>query len=183
MLFSMTGYGRASVPLKDKNMVVEIKSLNSKFLDLRIKSPTNLQKRELELRKLIGDQLLRGKIETTIAFTSASGGESYAINKEAFKSHYKSLLEITSELHSSPVHFLDGLLRIPDVVSTYDEPLNDEEWGKVIEVTTQAVEQINNHREIEGTAICDDLKIRIELILKALGKIKPFEEARIEKVN
>ncbi len=183
MLLSMTSYGQASTSLQNKRVTVEIKTLNSKFIDLRLKLPTNLTESEMWLRKHLQDQLHRGKIEVNIGYENAEGGETYLINRSIFEQYHQQLTSLIDELALPSQDLLQSILRLPEVVSASEESLSEDEVEKLKTAINEAIQKVNKHRLQEGTAIEKDLDKQIDLILKYLNKIKPYEEDRVNKVR
>ena len=116
MLLSMTGFGRASQTYKDKTISVEIRALNSKMLDIRLKTPQNFKEKELELRRILSEQLERGKIDLTINIQSL-GESDYGINQTVFKQYYKQITELCTELGIDKGDVVQTILRIPAVIA------------------------------------------------------------------
>ncbi|MDH3648576.1 MAG: YicC family protein, partial [Saprospiraceae bacterium] len=128
MLFSMTSYGRVSAPLGDKSIVIELKTLNSKFVDLRLRLPANFYEKEMWIRKHIHDRVHRGKVEATLNFQNEEGGEIYNINRALFKDYFTQLQTISDELGLENGDLLGPILKLPEVVSSSENPLNEEDW-------------------------------------------------------
>lgn len=183
MLLSMTSYGRASGLLNKQNISVEIKTLNSKFVDLRLKLPTGLQEYEMEIRKILHDKILRGKIEATFAFENQHSNENYAINEGVFIAYYKQLQALSDELGIEKGDLMTSILRLPEVVSTTEQVITEEDWVTVSKVIDDAIENLTTHRLEEGSAIEKDMRTQIEFIVDQLQEILPYETERIEKVR
>ncbi len=183
MLLSMTSYGRSSAALRDKQVVIEIKTLNSKFIDLRVKIPSSFNEKELWLRKHLQEKLLRGKVEVTIDFENSDVAESYQINQAAFKQYHQQLQTLVNDLKISEGDLVASILRLPDVVATSEETMTDEEWKIIQGALTQCIAKLQAHREEEGSSIATDLTKQIKLILEHLSKIDPLESDRVQKVR
>ena len=183
MLLSMTSYGRSSTPLADKQVVIEIKTLNSKFIDLRLKIPSSFNEKELWFRKHLQEKMLRGKIEITIGFENHEGGESYQINRPVFKQYHEQLTSIANELTLPDSDLLATILRLPDVVATSEDSLTEEEWIKTRKALELAISKVQSHREEEGVSIENDLSKQIHLILQYMEGIDPLESDRVNKVR
>ena len=182
MLLSMTSYGRASGPLSNQNIAVEIKTLNSKFIDLRLKLPPGLQEYEMDLRKILQDKVIRGKIETTFTFENG-GAESYAINEAAFKVYYDQLSKLANSLKIEQSDLLGTIMRLPDVVATAEQTIGDDDWKIVLGLLDKALENLIAHRIEEGGAIEKDMRSQVQFISDQLLEIIPFENERIDKVR
>ena len=183
MLLSMTSYGRGSAQLKDRQVAVEIKTLNSKFIDLRLKVPTNFNENEMWLRKYLQDKLLRGKIEVNIGFENKEGSETYQINRSVFKQYHHQLKAISEKLDLPTHDLISAIMRLPDVISSAEETLSEEEWTLIKGAIDDALNKIDAHRKEEGMSIEKDLVKQLQLILEYLGKVKPFEDERVLKVR
>ncbi|MCB0638411.1 MAG: YicC family protein [Lewinella sp.] len=174
----MTGYGRATQSQGDKTFSVEIRSLNSKYTDLRLKSPQNLREKETELRKIVMDFAQRGKLEMTIEVKSAQGDDQYGLNVSLFKRYYQTLHQLTEELGFQGEDMLTAILRLPNVVASEDGDLPDSEWEALLQTLNSALEKFQQFRATEGEALEVDLRARIEGILANLVQLPPFEEER-----
>ena len=183
MVLSMTSYGRSSQLISDRQIIVELKTLNSKFLDLRLKLPSNLNEKELWIRKFLQEKLLRGKVEVLVGFETPDGGDNYSINEQIFRQYHNQLSRLASDFELKQGDILGAILRLPDVVVTDERPLTDAEWNKVQIVIDEAVQHIQQHRKEEGQAIETDLKKQIEQILHYMALIDPLEEDRVNKVR
>ncbi len=183
MLLSMTSYGRATQTFDRKNIVVELKTLNSKYLDLRMKAPSNLLERELQVRKMISERIVRGKIEATISFETTSGSEYYHINRALFIQYWQEVKSVCEETGLAVKDVVGSLLRLPEVVSTADGVMSDEEWSVLKQTVEHALQALIDHRKIEGNATAADLNNRLENVLNLLEKTKIYENERSELVR
>lgn len=183
MLMSMTSYGRASGLLKNQNISVEIKTLNSKFVDLRLKLPAGLQEFEMEIRKILHDKIFRGKIEANFSFENQHSNESYTINEDVFTSYFDQLQKLAAKLNLDKTDLLSAIIRLPEVVITSEAAISEEEWKIVRTVVEAAIENLTTHRMEEGAAIEKDMRGQIAFILEQLQEIIPFENERIDKVR
>ncbi len=181
MLLSMTGYGRSEKNYGNKEISVEIKSLNGKTSDLRLRVPANFKEKELEIRKMIMEDCKRGKLEATVSVTSAHGEEEYALNKELFK---KYLDELTSfNIPNDSSDYVQSIMRIPNVVKAELKDLDDEEWKVIKQVTQEALGNIKSFRKEEGDVTKVDFETRVNSIQNHLEAITPFEQGRVEKLK
>ncbi|MCB0669160.1 MAG: YicC family protein [Saprospiraceae bacterium] len=179
----MTSYGRASGLLKNQNISVEIKTLNSKFVDLRLKLPAGLQEFEMEIRKILHDKIFRGKIEANFSFENQHSNESYTINEDVFTSYFDQLQKLAAKLNLDKTDLLSAIIRLPEVVITSEAAISEEEWKIVRTVVEAAIENLTTHRLEEGAAIEKDMRWQIAFILEQLQEIIPFENERIDKVR
>lgn len=183
MLLSMTGYGRSTIKYKDKSITVEIRSLNSKYTDLRIKLPQMYREKESDLRKLISDKVERGKIDFTIETVSIQGEEEHTLNIPLFKKYHKDLYNLSQELNIVQGDIVHSILRLPNVVTSAAESLEEEEWAHVMKAIHSAFEHFDQYRLAEGAAMEKDLRLRVNNIETHFGALQPFEAERIEKLR
>lgn len=179
----MTGYGRASKVFESKSITCEIRSLNSKFTDIRLKLPQNYKEKEQELIKIASESIERGKVDINLDIQSSQGDEEYSLNKALFKKYYQELNGLSTDLNLGNENLMSAILKLPHVVFPAQETLDPKEIEQVKEVLRTAVEQFNNFRHNEGKALEKDLKHRISNILMNLEKVTPFELERIEKIK
>lgn len=179
MLLSMTGYGRASSTYEKKTISVEVRSLNSKYTDIRLKVPSNFREREHQLRKLLTNKAERGKIEMTIEVKSMTGDDGYGLNMPLFKKYFSELSALADELGTSKEGLMQGILRIPNVVMAEDSDIDEEEWKAILNTVNEALDKFHSFRLAEGAAMEEDLRLRVNNILQALEQVNPFEKERI----
>ena len=175
----MTGFGRAESKLHDKKFSVEVKSLNGKSSDVRLKIPAYFREKELVIRQMISSKLIRGKIDAIVSIASESGDDEYGLNKELFKKYYKELDGLKSELNIPEADIMASILRIPNVIQTQETDLNEEEWNVVSELIQSAVANLQNFRKTEGASLEKDLRHRVNSIATLLNQIEPFEKERM----
>ncbi len=184
MLVSMTGYGKAECELPGRKVTVEIKSLNSKQLDISTRLPSFLKEREIDIRNEISRELERGKIDCYISTELISEDSAHKINKEIVKNYIKQLREINEELKlNNDEQLIQVAMRLPDALKADREELEEDEWDKIIKSLHTAIAGVKAYRSREGNILEDDIKKRIHLILEKLEKIKLFEEARIQNIR
>ncbi len=175
----MTGYGRATATHKEKTITIEIRSLNSKFTDIRFKFPANYKEKEPFLRKYITQKVERGKIDVTIDVKSFQGDEAFSLNVPLFKKYYLELSHLAKELGMPPGDLMQAILRIPSVIGGIEEEIEPEEWACVEKTLDEALEKFETYRKAEGAAMESDLRLRIANILDCLKNLNPFEKDRI----
>jgi len=183
MLLSMTGFGRATNAINDKTITIEIRSLNSKFTDIRFKMPQAYKEKEHELRKLISDKAQRGKIDITIDLKSLNGDGEYALNQALFTKYYKELHQLSVELAMPSADIMQAILRIPNVVSSASDTVDESEWQAVLDTINDALNNFTSFRLEEGGAMEKDCRSRIESILQLLSELKPLESERVTKLR
>jgi len=183
MLYSMTGFGRAFSAYKDKKIIFEIRSLNGKTTDLRLRYPLNYKDKEIEIRKTVLSAMERGKIDGTLTIESELGEECYTLNKTLFKKYYSELKELIGETDIEGGDILQSILRIPNVVMPQESIPDKEEWVLVQKLILEAVENINAFRKKEGAVMYNDLKENIDGIIQNLEGLEPYEENRIDTIK
>ena len=183
MLLSMTGFGRAKGTYKDKTISIELRSLNSKFTDLRFKLPQNYREREPDFRKKITKALERGKIEMTIDVVSMKGDGEFGLNKALYKKYFQEIQSLNKEMGHASADISQAVIRLPNVVAAESNSMEEEEWQKVLDILDLAIDNFNNFRKTEGTAMDEDCKTRVKNISAYLEQVDPFETNRVEKLR
>ena len=184
MIRSMTGYGIAEQTFLTKKITVEIKTLNSKQLDLAVKLPNELRATELDLRNRIGTKLQRGKVDVVITITDTDLTQTYHIDKDVVRAYKDQMVAITTELGIAPPADLAAVLfRMPGILSTPAESYDEAFIGKVGETVDQALEMVDGFRIQEGQTLKKDLLHRVELILGLLEQVEPYEKSRHEVIK
>ncbi len=175
----MTGYGRATNTYDSKVIIAEVRSLNSKFTDMRVKIPSNFRDKEHQMRRLISERIERGKIDMTIEVKSMQGDEGFGLNVPLFKRYYKELSALSDEMDMPKDGLMAAILRIPNVIMTEEGDVDEEEWNTVERTLAEALENFDNFRKAEGAVIEEDLRLRVRNIGSALALVDPFEQERI----
>ncbi len=183
MIKSMTGFGKGEATVDDKKIRVELRSLNSKQLDLSIKLPGKYRAAEAEMRSIITRELQRGKVDCFVSFEAATAETSAHINREAFKAYAKELREVCVENNVTTDSFLNAVLRMPDVITSEEREVSEAELAAIIEATKAACAELNNFRIQEGAILIADLLGRIDLIEKYRHEVEQFEGARVETIK
>ena len=187
MIQSMTGYGKATAELPDKKINVEIKSLNSKAMDLSTRIAQEYREKEIEIRNEISKVLERGKADFSLWIEKKEGADAAPINKDVLKSYYSQLDSISRELVipcPAPEDWLQLLLRMPDVMTkTEIQELTEEEWSMVHATILEAISHLVDFRKQEGAALEKKFREKIANINSLLEQITPYEKERVEKVK
>ena len=179
MIKSMTGFGRTTVEVTGKSITVEIRTLNSKQLDLNTRIAPLFRNNENEIRSLISHELERGKIDFTISIDK-NAAPNVCINSELAKSYYDALTALSAELQNPvPSDIFMQVLRMPDVISTPQEELSEELWNTVVAAIQETCDKVNDFRITEGAVLAKDFEKRICLIRDMIDEVTPFEENRI----
>lgn len=180
----MTGYGKAECELSSKKITVEIKSLNSKQLDISSRIPNIYKSKDIEIRKMISEKLVRGKVEFTLYYEQMGEEANASINIPIVKNYFEQLKKVYSEFNFEMSEIaIQSIIRLPDAVKMEHEELNEEDWLKISEVVEQAIEQTDQFRIQEGLALEQDILSQIQLILNLKELVTPFENERIELVR
>ncbi|MBO5830496.1 MAG: YicC family protein [Alistipes sp.] len=181
----MTGFGKGEAVVGDKKFRVELRSLNSKQLDLSIKIPSKYRAAEAEVRSIVTRELQRGKVDCFVSFEAAVAETSAHINRETFKAYAEELRQVSAEggLTISDDALLRSVLRMPDVVTNEEREVSDDELKAVLEAATMAAEELNKFRVQEGAILIADLLKRIDLIEQYRHEVEPFEGARVDVIK
>ena len=189
MIFSMTGYGKAEKQVaNNKKLIVEVRSLNSKSLDLNVRIAPQLRSKELEIRTLIGQRLERGKIDLSIYYQDAAQDQEATtytpINREAFAYYYKELTTLQQELGWDNQDIVSAILRMPDVTKIQESnEISDEEWAIVLQAIDEAIDAFNAFRKQEGASLYQMFCEKLDAIATLLAEVEPYEQSRIEKIK
>jgi uncharacterized protein (TIGR00255 family) len=179
----MTGYGRAEMTFNDKTLLVEIKSLNGKQFDVRLNIPSLLKPVEVEIRNTLNEHLFRGSVECNILVRSNGASKPVNINKDLAKSYYQPIVELADELGIGKENILSTLLKMPDVVSSTNEVLAEDEKLAIFGLLKQAIDLLNLHRKEEGKSIELDLLERVAGIEAQQAAIAVLEPNRRTKIK
>ena len=177
----MTGYGRAIVDLPSKTMLIEIRSLNSKSLDLNLRIPNELRSRELEIRKLVAKQLKRGKIDVSIYAQKIKTQSCTKINSKIIESYIKKLKSIDNSAELTEL--LKIAVGLPDAISNEKEEINKKNWTKIITGLNKCLSDIESYRIVDGKAMLKDLKLRISAIQKNLFRVIKIDPKRVKNIR
>tara|TARA_X000000368_G_scaffold116616_1_gene90979 strand:- start:626 stop:1471 length:846 start_codon:yes stop_codon:yes gene_type:complete len=176
----MTGYGKAEAQLRDKNILLEIKSLNSKNLDISVRLPNEIREIELGLRKIISENLLRGKIDLFVTIEDCSNNQSKSINSTVVNDYINQLRDIYP---GDEIELLKLAIKLPNTITNKKEVNGKNETNEIEKLLGHAIKDLKKYRLEEGRALKIDLEIRIKNILNSLSEIKKFESKRIDRVK
>ena len=185
MIKSMTGFGKGEAVFNDKKFRVELRSVNSKQLDLNIKIPGKYRAAEAEVRAILTRELQRGKVDCFVSFESSVAETPAHINREAFAAYAKELREVCAmnAVIADGDYFLSTILRMPDVVTSEEQEVSDDELKAIIAAAEEAAAQLNAFRIQEGAILVADLLKRIDLIEQYRHEVEPYETARVEVIK
>jgi len=184
MIQSMTGYGKTVVAYKGKKINVEVKSLNSKQLDLTTRIAPLYREKEMEVRQIVAEKLLRGKVELAVWIEKDAVTEATPVNTALMDSYYQQLKTFAEEHAIAGIDWMQTLVRMPDVLTkTEVEVLDEEEWKVVREGVCEAVQHLVDFRTQEGAALERKFAEKIDNIEQLLASIEPYEKSRVEKIR
>lgn len=165
MLKSMTGFGKAEGTVNGKKITVELRSLNSKQLDLNLRMPGIYREKELELRSWLSDNIQRGKADLLIFYESLEAEKRMAINKQLMIAYYNDLKEVAEQTGIPQADYINALMRIPDILKPDNQALDETEWAGVMGVVKDAYARFDSYRKAEGAKLKIDFEMRINEIL------------------
>lgn len=180
MIQSMTGYGKTVLQISTKKITIELKSLNSKNLDLNVRIPPYYREKELDIRKKLATTLVRGKVDFSIFIENNGGTTSSKINEIAVKDYMNQLKTIVD---SNEIELLKMAVRLPDSLKTEREELDEKEWEQIENSINETIEKINTYRIDEGVSMQTDFNLRISLIEGLLEKVIEIDPKRIAHVK
>jgi len=184
MLLSMTGFGKASRTVAGKKITVEIKSLNSKQMDLSARVPSVLREKEIDIRSLVATRLLRGKVDVSVSIEDVTTTATSAINVDAIRTYKEQITTAAETLNiPTPADWFSTLLRMPEVLKTKAEDLTDEMGRTAMETVSDAIDALIAFRKQEGASLERVFVENIEAIRGLLAEIEPFEKSRVEKIK
>ena len=185
MIQSMTGYGSMVVAYKEKKIHVEIKSLNSKQLDLQTRIAPLYREKEMEMRQMVAEALIRGKVDMSVWIEKETGVDATPVNTALMENYYQQLKTIAQKTGiPEPQDWMYTLTRMPDVLTKTDvETLDDAEWVVVRQAVADALQNLVNFSCQEGAALQKKFEEKIDNIAGLLAAIEPFEKGRVEKIK
>ncbi|MGB1169657.1 MAG: YicC/YloC family endoribonuclease [Flavobacteriaceae bacterium] len=183
MIQSMTGYGKSVLHLSDKKVTIEIKSLNSKNLDLNVRIPTYYRIKELQVRKELASSLVRGKVDFSIYIEMTAEETSTKVNKGVVSEYMQQLRNVVQAGSTNDVELLKMAVKMPDALKTEREELDEDEWKEINVNIKKAIKEIIQYRTDEATSLEDDFKLRIKNIQTFLTEVRSLDKARIEFVK
>ena len=183
MIQSMTGYGKTVLQLPTKKVTIEIKSLNSKNLDLNVRIPSYYKEKELAVRKKLASALVRGKVDFSIYVEMTAEETSTTLNQGVVKQYLQQLRNVVQTETSNEVELLKMAVRMPDALKTEREELDENEWNLIDEHIEIAIQEIIKYRMDEAASLEIDFKERIANIKTYLKEVKSLDGDRIENVK
>jgi len=184
MILSMTGYGKVTRDFPERQIVAEIKTLNSKQADISVRLPALFRSKEIEIRRLLAEKLVRGKIEVTLSITDFTGATYPDVNSAAVSHYLKQLRAIATELDIIYEEALvQSLLRWPEVLSEKSQEIDEEQWQETRETLLEAAAQVEQFRRQEGQMLEEDMRSHVTVIEELLQQVSPYEAERITAVR
>jgi len=177
----MTGFGRAEGVFEGKKITIDIKSLNSKSFDLNIKIPLRYKEKEFEIRKILSDKLIRGKVDCYVNIENLEETNDVKINKALIDSYMNQLREVAAD--GPDFEYLKMAVRLPDAITSRPDEICEGEWETLAGIVQNAVERFKEFRTTEGKILHEELERNIQNIDKYLNEVIPFEEERINAVK
>ncbi len=184
MIKSMTGYGKAEFETGNKKITIELKSLNSKQIDINTRIPMLYREKDLAIRKEISEKLVRGKIDFALYIEDHGSESNSAINEPVVISYFNQLSAIQKSL-GLPVteQIMQSIMRLPDTVKTVFEALDEKEWQEIFAHIREVIRLVDDFRKQEGDALSRDISSNIAEIQGLFSQIDPFEEQRIQNIK
>ncbi len=185
MIKSMTGFGKATADCGTKKIIVEVKSLNSKQLDINLRTPTLYKEKDIEIRNMIKNALERGKVDMFIYFDNAEEDKDVAVNQSVVKQYYNQMLDVASSLgvEVDKGELLQTVMRFPDTMQVKMDELDEEAWNGLKSAIEQALADVDQFRVQEGKVLIADILKRIELIKSLSGEVPQFEKQRVVTIK
>ena len=184
MIQSMTGYGKTVVAYKGKKINVEVKSLNSKQLDLTTRIAPLYREKEMEVRQMVAEVLIRGKVDFSIWVEKDETTVAAPVNMELMEGYYRQLQGFAQKHDMTGIDWMQTLMRMPDVMSKNEvEVLEDDEWSQVRQGVSDALQHLVDFRTQEGAALEKKFAEKIDNIEQLLASIEPYEKSRVEKIR
>ncbi|MDF2447599.1 MAG: YicC-like protein [Bacteroidota bacterium] len=179
----MTGFGKANKEFHNKTVNVEIRSLNSKNMDLSLRLSSTYRDKEHELKSEITKLLERGKVDLSIYVESKVIETPVEINIDLAKTYYEKLKHLATELNEPTTNLMPHVLKMPDVLKSERKEPDEQDWKDILQVVFLAVEELNKFRKDEGKSIENDFENRLAIIADALEKIKAHDASRIQNIK
>ena len=183
MLLSMTGFGKSNGVFESKKVSVEIRSLNSKGLDLSIKIASSYKDLETDIRKMLSENLDRGKVDIGIFIESTNESLNNILNNEVATKYYSAIKKLNESWGEAPQDYLSIVLRMPEVLNTQTSELTEEEKKWILNLVNETCGKLNDFRAQEGAALKKEFEVRIGEIRSLLSQIEAFEDIRILQIK
>lgn len=179
MLLSMTGFGNAKGHFEGREIVIELRCINSKVSDFRLKLPNSYRQHELDIRKILNDKVIRGKLDLNISIDSNGMSEEFTLNKPLFLNFYNQIQQLSTSIDLSQSDILNAILKFPNVISAQETLISSQQYKFTVDLLLEAIEKLNDFRSIEGTMIGNDMALRTQFILDHLQKVEALDTDRL----
>ena len=180
----MTGFGKAEKKTEFRTICIELRSLNSKQIDINLRLPGIYREMEMDIRNMLTNRMVRGKVDMLVTYEEDAVSEGNNINKELVSGYYKQACNIADSLNLNiPEDILNTLLRMPDVFKSEKSEITAQEKALFMECLSSAIYELDNFRIQEGKALLSDMLNRVDYIEDALVKIQPFEQSRMDDIK
>ena len=181
----MTGFGKATADYGTKKVIVEVKSLNSKQLDINLRTPSLYKEKDIEIRNMIKNVLERGKVDMYIYFDNAEDDKDVAVNRSVVKQYYDQMLEVATSLgvEVNKGELLQTIMRFPDTMQARMEELDEEAWNCLREAIEKALSDVDQFRIQEGKVLIADILKRVDLIKSLSAEVPQFEKQRVVTIK
>ncbi len=183
MIKSMTGYGKGVGSTESINVIVEIRSLNSKQLDINLRLPQNLKFKEIELRNAVGSVLKRGKVDVSILVEQSTAESASVLNLEMAKHYFYELEQLAAVTGQNSIDYIPIIVKMPDVFIAKTSEISDDDVAVIVQSLNDAITGVDAFREKEGAVLEKDIKSRVETILVLLDSVDKFENQRIVNIK
>jgi uncharacterized protein (TIGR00255 family) len=183
MLRSMTGFGKSEGTIGNKKFTIELRSLNSKQLDLNMRIPSTYREKELELRSWLSENIQRGKADLLVYYESLDAEKRLSINKPLMLAYYEDLKAFSDEAGVSGGDYLNALMRIPDVLKPESTELNEEEWAALFSLIKDAFHRFDTYRKLEGEKLSKEFEHRVATILENRNALQEPIKTRNQRVR
>ncbi|MGB0984785.1 MAG: YicC/YloC family endoribonuclease [Saprospiraceae bacterium] len=183
MLLSMTGFGRSESTHKQQDIIVELKSINSKFLDLKLRLPQKYREKELGIRQIISPIAQRGKIDVSIDVINRAPEGNFSFNRELFKSYFHELKSVSDELGIEQGDMIQSIIRMPNIVIPAQGSIDEEEWAALGKAIKMAMANLSDFRSTEGKVIEADFELRVTTIIRLLEEVSPLVIERKDQMR
>ena len=185
MIKSMTGFGKATADYGTKKVIVEVKSLNSKQLDINLRTPSLYKEKDIEIRNMIKNVLERGKVDMYIYFDNAEEEKGVAVNQAVVKQYYNQMNEVASSLgiEIDKGELLQTVMRFPDTMQVKMDELDEEAWNALRSAIEKALSDVDQFRVQEGKVLIADILKRVDLIKSLSAEVPRFEKQRVVTIK
>ncbi|MBP7478184.1 MAG: YicC family protein [Chitinophagales bacterium] len=180
MIYSMTGFGKSQTTTSNRTITIEIKTLNSKQFDVFLKLPSFIKSKEIDLRTIFQQELIKGKIEVFVGAELVGNSQNNNINKPVFESYYRELKSLANELGETNANIFAEALKNPEVLLRKEDEISDQDWKLISDAVFKTIHQVNDFRKQEGIILATELKLRIELIRAQMAAIEKVDALRLD---